>query len=373
MSSNADALDVLRNAEVVLPEPIPVDQCLASLQRECTAFKKCGPVIVNESSVQEKLEEEGMNFCDAAADGNCWFRACSQALYGTEDHHAELRTALCSHLLKQLDEMDDGDNGFLDEDEHIQWGLMSIAEARNSILQHAKCGISVDGDKYILESCHLWKINAHLWQFDDVTMTLQDYLSVNDGSGTWRRWDMFHHMTHWRGWSPSVGERVFKYENGRWLLAKVRSIVRTSHENTFTVTREVNDASTNEDHGASTETVSIDYLHKVYTNSQKGQHGLSRSGHHFSSLLPKTSSLLPETPEPERTSAAQVLLRRVQCPSRITIAEITEELKRRSKQPAGPRKQQLLDQVRCLCADTSNCLNCTFYHHYLVSVVRSFT
>ena len=372
MSSN-DALDLLRNAHVELPEPLPLQECLEKLRPQCEEFQHCGASVVNVSAVTKELEKKGMDFCEAKADGNCWFRACSQALYGTEEYHAQLRTALCSHMLKKLDAANNGADDFVNDDERRKWGWVTMAEAKNSLLQQSKRGISVDGGLYILESCKLWKIDMVVWRFNDITMTLEHVyptLFESENTSMWRRWHTINHMTHERGWSPEVGERVAKHHNGQWRLATVSKIERILEQDMFTVMCEENGAPCDEGNEVFTDTVSIAHLHKVRILDDEGrQFSLRQDGHHFSSLLPGTpearlqrwgvrlsarlnldaAAVLNDFLEAEQKSPADVLL----CRLRFTIKkhELVRQLKKRRKQTNCKTKKELLAQVRCIRTD----------------------
>jgi len=372
MSSN-DALDCLRNAHVELPEPLPLQKCLEKLRPQCGEFQHCSAAVVNVSAVTRELEKKGMDFCEATAEGNCWFRVCSQALYGTQEHHAQLRTALCSHMLKNLDAVNNGADDFVNDDERRKWGWVTMAEAKNSLLQHSKSGIPVDGGLYILESCKLWKIDMVVWQFNDITMSL-DHVNRNllesEDTSMWRRWHTINHMTHEPGWSPEVGERVVRHHNGQWRLATVSKIERVLDQEMFTVLCEENGAPPDEGNEVCTVTVSIAHLHKVRILDDEGrQFSLRKAGHHFSSLLPGTpearlqrwgvrlsarlnldaAAVLNDFLEAEQKSPADVLL----CRLRFMIKrdEIVRQLKKRRQPTNCKTKKELLAQVRCIRTD----------------------
>lgn len=64
--------------------------------------------LVREYEANHKTQEEykaslkslGLELVVIEADGNCLFRACSQILYGTQEHHKLLREAACKYIAK---------------------------------------------------------------------------------------------------------------------------------------------------------------------------------------------------------------------------------------------------------------------------------
>ena len=53
-----------------------------------------------QSKFEQKLQSWGMAITPCDGDGNCLFRAVSLQVYGTQDHHALIRDATMSYMVR---------------------------------------------------------------------------------------------------------------------------------------------------------------------------------------------------------------------------------------------------------------------------------
>lgn len=79
------------------------------------------------------LTLQGMELIMIEADGNCLFRACSQILYGTQEHHKMLREAACRYIAKNpnacgLREGEDRNKGLKSYDGDLGTYLKDLAK-----------------------------------------------------------------------------------------------------------------------------------------------------------------------------------------------------------------------------------------------------
>lgn len=75
----------------------------------------------HEERLEERLERLNLDMLDVVGDGNCQFRAVSNALYGSQDHHLRVRAAAVAHIRDHADEY----INFLGEDLELYCAEMS--------------------------------------------------------------------------------------------------------------------------------------------------------------------------------------------------------------------------------------------------------
>lgn len=49
-------------------------------------------------TLQEKLDSKNLIIKQSGGDGNCLFRSVSELLYGSEDHHAQIRKICMDYI-----------------------------------------------------------------------------------------------------------------------------------------------------------------------------------------------------------------------------------------------------------------------------------
>ncbi|XP_074526296.1 uncharacterized protein LOC141790369 [Halichoeres trimaculatus] len=90
---DVEFVDTIRNAELTFC-PLSVDACKAVCSRFNLEFVKLGgPVSTRVGLLGVPCRNERI-----VADGNCFFRAISQAVSGSQKHHRRVRLAVCKHL-----------------------------------------------------------------------------------------------------------------------------------------------------------------------------------------------------------------------------------------------------------------------------------
>ncbi len=61
------------------------------------------PVIrARNAELEEQLQSKHLRSIDVAGDGNCFFRAVSMNLFGSEDHHSNLRQSVTSYMVRNI-------------------------------------------------------------------------------------------------------------------------------------------------------------------------------------------------------------------------------------------------------------------------------
>jgi len=97
---------------------------------------------------------------DTVGDGNCWFRAMSQALYNHEECHVVLRQEVAAEAERKFRES------------NSPWDAailgMSGEEALASI---RKAGSFAEGEVPLLLSANLIGIAIHVWQYRELTQS----------------------------------------------------------------------------------------------------------------------------------------------------------------------------------------------------------
>mmetsp|Transcript_115309 Transcript_115309/g.330981 ORF Transcript_115309/g.330981 Transcript_115309/m.330981 type:complete len:184 (-) Transcript_115309:95-646(-) len=78
----------------VVAQPPPNDAAAAARDREENPSRE---------RLARLLRRHGVKERDVAGDGNCQFRALSDQLYGSEDHHASVRQLVVAQLTKEPD------------------------------------------------------------------------------------------------------------------------------------------------------------------------------------------------------------------------------------------------------------------------------
>ncbi len=88
VNSDVEFLSAVRKEELVF-HPLGVDVC----QLNVDFVRVSGPVSTQVSLLDVPCRDEKI-----VADGNCFFRAISQAVSGSQKHHREIRLAVCKEL-----------------------------------------------------------------------------------------------------------------------------------------------------------------------------------------------------------------------------------------------------------------------------------
>ena len=201
-----------------------------------TPFESYGSVHVDEETIQQQLETKHMRFVDAEADGNCWFRVCSQALYGHENCHATIRqevTLRTKLLLKSNPRLA----------ESIPDGV-----GKTDFLRQLACvGTYIEGDLQCLASADVLGLDLRVWIFEELSAQLQTTIahqfsplanrSRRTLSNNWRKWDIFNHRNHEVQWTPNCNATVYVWynETASWQKGVVQSAFRPNARNTTNV------------------------------------------------------------------------------------------------------------------------------------------
>merc|ERR1712226_354211 len=76
---------------------IPTDRD-AALQRELSWPTREYGILAGKQLLTERCAFLGLREVEMKDDGNCQFRALSQELYGTQQHHVSVRSQVLSHM-----------------------------------------------------------------------------------------------------------------------------------------------------------------------------------------------------------------------------------------------------------------------------------
>ena len=125
-----------------------------------TPFETCGSVVTDTDAIRDALRLRNWQFMDTVGDGNCWFRAMSQALYNHEECHVVLRQEVAAEAERKFRES------------NSPWDAsilgMSGEEALASI---RKAGSFAEGEAPLLLSANLIGIAIHVWQYRELTQS----------------------------------------------------------------------------------------------------------------------------------------------------------------------------------------------------------
>lgn len=103
--------------------------------------------------VNERIKPIGLMILDVDGDGNCLFRSLSDQLYGTEDHHDQLRQEVCKYMEAHSDHFE---NFFTDES----------GETFEDHLEEMK-ELGTFGDNFELVAfANLYNVDIHIYRDD---------------------------------------------------------------------------------------------------------------------------------------------------------------------------------------------------------------
>ena len=255
-----------------------------------TPFEPYGNVFVDTARVRREFERAQWKFVDTVPDGNCWFRACSQALYGDEECHSTLRAEVATRVRVILEHSKSkskskSDSGFAFTIPHgvVQEDYLQALD---------QMGSSIEGQLPCMATADVLGLDMQVWYFTELKGQLESsdsYHFIGSSAISARRchrnrnlrqWHVFNHRDHERGWTPDSQNHADVYVSQRgadgqwsWVTGSVRRVIPPHTllgESQYEV--ELPD-------GANTVTVRQHYLHKRHGND------LRASGIHFSSLV----------------------------------------------------------------------------------------
>lgn len=71
----------------------------------------------NYTNFSAQLARLGLELRDITGDGNCCFRALSDQMHGTEEHHIEYRKRVCQYMKQSREEFEPFVAALIDEEE----------------------------------------------------------------------------------------------------------------------------------------------------------------------------------------------------------------------------------------------------------------
>ena len=197
-----------------------------------TRFASHGSVYVNRSLVAGLLADKQFEYADTVADGNCWFRMCSQALYGHEECHETMRAEVTTRV--QLMLKSGRDFGI-----EIPDGFGDEAALLRQLGQ--RCAF-VEGDLPCIASADVFGLDLQVWFFQELTSTLANndvYHFVGKppthgrrrtSPSNLRQWHAFNHRSHASGWNPDAqsNAQVYVYveRTGAWVEGNVVRVLQ---------------------------------------------------------------------------------------------------------------------------------------------------